>query len=54
MKFTRGLESPTPRGLAKGVGNGRPWSPAQRCGTLLQSKRPAVKSVGCIEAPERL
>jgi hypothetical protein len=43
IKFMIGEDSPTPLGLAKGVGNDLPCSPQVRCGTLLQRKAPVKK-----------
>ncbi len=41
--FTTGDESPRPGGLANGVGNASPRTPAARCGTALQINTPARK-----------
>jgi hypothetical protein len=42
-KFAIGEESPTPLGLANGVGNGTPCNPLARWGIELQRKAPAKK-----------
>ncbi len=41
--FTTGDESPRPGGLANGVGNASPRTPAARCGNALQINTPARK-----------
>ena len=38
-KFVRAGELPTPRGFAKGVGNGTPINPQLKCGRQLRQNR---------------
>jgi hypothetical protein len=43
ITFTRAEDSPSPGGLAKGVGNLLPDTPLVKCGIALAKKRPAKK-----------